>query len=528
LIWLLAAIALRFAFLGSEGLWLDEGYTAWIAHLTPAERAAAYTHDDAPPLYYAIQSTIVPNLPPGEASVRLLSAVVGVAGVLWLVLFPPYAVGAEVSLAFLATGTYGVFYARQARSYSLLFLWELILITSVARFLKGDRRWLIGVALAEGLALYTHNVSATLVVSANLAWLLCGRRDPGRWLASQAAVLVLWLPGLLRALQQLSVHASMNSWIAGLWKETPLALAPLLSLGAMTSGTAIASTAQAGLWSYRGPGSGLLTVIALATVALLLAFSFRKPTRNAAILAASFTLGPLLALTLLSALTSPTYILGRTDSIAYAGFVIWCAIGFGNLPGKIRWGAAGALGLITALALAGSFPVGARAHSNDRKIGNAVRAQSRPGDWVCFVGLSRPSIDYYLSAGRPGVGGDERRRLHYPGVFGLNPAGDRPTPSDSLVAWEAEAYRLRDRLETSGAPALTYVGPIQPGAPAACTAEDLPYPGSMLAYVLNGLRPLAPILRVHGDRVGVGWIAFRIERDRLIPRTELREIEAQP
>jgi hypothetical protein len=435
---------------------------------------------------------------------------------------------AEASVAFLATGTYGIFYARQARSYALLLLWELVLITSVARFLAGGRRWLVGVVAAEVLALYTHNVSVTLIVGANLAWILCGRRDPGRWFAAQAAAFLLWLPGLLRALHQFSAHASMNTWIADFWTRTPLALAPVLSLGAMTSGTAITSVTQSGPWGYRGPGGTILTVLALVTVAVLIASAFRTPTRRPAILAACFTIGPLLSLTILSAATSPTYVLGRTDAIAYAGFVLWCAIGLGALPKPARWGAVGVLGLLTALALATGFPVGSHARDHDRTIGNALRAQTRPGDWVCFVGLSRPSIDYYLSGGRPGAEDPAMVKIHYPAVSGRNPAGDMQTPADSLPAWEAEAYRLRERFEASHGGAFVYVGPITPGARSDCTAEDLPYPGSVLAYAMNGLRPLSPISRMRGDRVGVDWIAFRIDRDRLIPREELGDIEAQP
>jgi uncharacterized membrane protein len=527
LVWLIVAIVLRFLFLGGDALWLDEGYTAWIAHLGATERAKALASDDAPPLYYAIQHVLVPHLPPSESSVRLVSAVAGVAGVACAALCPPAAVVSESAVAFLSVGGYGVFYGRQARSYSLLILWELVLITSLARTLRGERRWLFGVVAAEILALWTHNVAITLVAGANLAWLLLSRKQIGRWVASQALVAIAWLPVLLRALHQFSAHASMNRWIEEFWRRFPLALAPVFSLQAMTGGARTWPELPGGIRTYHGPGSTVIAVLSFLAVAILLIAAFRKQTRSAALLAASLSLGPLLALTFLSAVTSPTYIAGRTDAVAYAGFVFWIAAGFTALPRAGRYATGGILALMTLLSIGASMPTPSRALASDRAVGSAVRTHSGAGDRICYVGLSRPSIDYYVSGGRPGRE-DGRTRFHYPAVFGTNPAGDRSTPAESLAVWESEAYRVRESFEASSGGAFVYVGPIQPTAPDPCTAEDLPYPGSILAYMMNGLRPITPIARVRGDRIAVDWIAFRLTREDLVPRSELKPIEERP
>ena len=530
LAWILIGLALRIVVLGNDSLWLDEGYTAWTAHLPPAEHRAARAHDDAPPLYYGLQRILVPILPPGEASVRLLSAAAGAAGVAWLALCPPSTIALEAPAAFLSIGTYGVGHGRQARSYALLMLWEAILITATARALQGRRRWLILVTLSEAAALWTHNVAATLVVAANLAWLLCGRRDPGRWFISQAAALLLWSPCLVQSAIQWAAHASLNSWIADFWKKIPLAVAPLLSLACFTSGARVWLTLPNLRWAYTGPGSAPLSILAFASVGALLIAAFRARTRREALLAASFTLAPLLCLSALSSLTQPSYILGRTDAVAYVGFLVWCALGLSGLPRPARWGALAILAISTILATATSLPIGPHAHAHDRAVGIALRREVRAGDWVAFVGLSRPSIDYYLSSGRPGRADPMIRRLHFPAIFGDNPAADYSTPGDSLRAWEHEAQRLRARFESQAGPEsfLYFVGPIQPSAPHEETAENLPYPGSVLAYTLNGLRPLAPIIRLRGDGVAVDWIVFRVRRDSLIPLEELKPIEAQP
>jgi hypothetical protein len=57
------------------------------------------------------------------------------------------------------------------------------------------------------------------------------------------------------------------------------------------------------------------------------------------------------------------------------------------------------------------------------------------------------------------------------------------------------------------------------------TAEDLPYPGNVLAYVVNGLRPLDPIIRLPGDGIRGEWLVFRVRGDALVEAGGLRPIE---
>lgn len=524
------AALLRLLFLGAPGLWLDEGYTAWAAHLPREAHTEARAHDDAPPLYYAIQRIIVPALPPGEGSVRLLSAAAGVGAVVFLIAAPPAPAAAAGAAILMAAAPYGVAYGREGRSYALLILWAVLLLAATARVAEGRRRWLAVAALAEFLALTTHHVGATLVIGANLAWLLLGRSMPRGWLLAQAAAFLAWLPFLIEALGHWRIHAALNLWTARFWEQTPVLLAPLLSLCVMSFGARVWPPPGVEHWDWRGVGSTPLSIAAFAVVAILLVAAFRRETRRSAILAASFTAGPLIGLTVLSMVSTPSYILGRTDAVAYAGFIVWCAAGMAALPRAPRIIAIAILATTTLLSTAANFPAPARASGNDRIVGRAIREAAARGDWVAWVGLSRPSIDYYLSAGRPGRDGDGLVRVHYPGIFGDNPAAPYPTPGDSLRSWEREAYALRARFEAQAAPDafLFFVGPLSTGKPAELTAADLPYPGSLLAYVVNGTRTIEPIERRRGDGVDVEWIAFRVHKDDLIPLDELQPVESAP
>ncbi len=526
LLCLAVAALLRLLFLGTPGLWLDEGYTAWTAHLPAEEHRAARANDDAPPLYYAIQRLLVPALPAGEGSVRLLSAVAGIGTVGVLLVAPP-APALAGAACLMAAAPYGVSYSREARSYALLILFSVVLIAATARVAEGKRRWLVGVAIAEILALLTHHVGATLVLGANIAWLLLGRRMVRGWLLAQAIAFLAWLPFLIEALGHWRIHSALNTWTAPFWEKTPIAAAPLLSLWAMSFGARVSPSPPVGHWAWRGAGSYALSIAVIVIVGILLAAAFRRATRRPAILAASFTIGPLAALTILSMVTTPSYILGRTDAVSYAGFLLWCALGLSQIPRRMRIAALAALGLSSFLAIGSHLPRSAEAAGGDRAVGLAIREVARPGDWVVWVGPSRPSIDYYLSAGRPGRASDGLRRLHYPAAWGANPSAPYPTPGDSLRSWEREAYRLRDRFEAEAAADafLIYVGPLQRGRPDSIDAAGLPYPGSLLAYALNGTRPIEPIARRRGDGVDVEWIAFRIHRDELEEREDLLPAE---
>ncbi|MBD3163102.1 MAG: hypothetical protein GF328_13450, partial [Candidatus Latescibacteria bacterium] len=525
-LWILLGLLLRTVALGGDGLWCDEAYTAWRAHLPAEELERVAEADDAPPLYYAIQRILIPALPPGEESVRLLSAVAGVAGIVWLAAFPPIRAVVEIPVAFFAAGTFGVQYGRQARSYSLLMLWAAILMTATARVLEGRRRWLVVVVLAEAAALWSHNVAVTLVAGANFAWLVGGRRDPAGWIAAQAAAFLLWLPVLIPLLDQIGVHGELNRWIGEYWRSVPLAAAPLLSLQAFTTGARTFPPVATERWQVDGPGATAVTILALASVVVLLVAAFRR--RREARFAAAFCLGPLVVLTVLSLATTPSYILGRTDAVAYVGFTVWAAIGLAALPSRARWIPAAVLAGATLLAVATNLPVGDRGRGNDRSLAGALRERTDSGDWIAFGGLSRPSFEFYLTGGRPATGAGEAALRTYPASMAVNPAAVFPTPRDSLRRWEEEARDLRRRFErTAPEPdsRFWYVGPIALRAPPDPTAQDLPYPGNLLAYALNGLRPLEPLGRARGDRMNADWIVFSVARSDLIPLDALEPVE---
>src|SRR5258708_26504524 len=51
------AVIVRWYRLGSQSLWVDEGYTLWLSQLTPKAIWHAVQTDTSPPLYYLLHHT---------------------------------------------------------------------------------------------------------------------------------------------------------------------------------------------------------------------------------------------------------------------------------------------------------------------------------------------------------------------------------------------------------------------------------------------------------------------------------------
>jgi hypothetical protein len=185
---LLFAIGLapRLYRLGAQSLWLDEGGTwsevtgrtgkGWLALL-----GELFSKDAAYPLYHVLVKAWVTLAGDSEWALRLPSALAGAVAVVViyyaaLELEPPVsahrrpAVGVAAALLF-AASPYALWYAQDAKVYSLLILAVALLIWALLRALDrpGPRSWplLAGIALAS---LFVHRLALLPVAGAALAY----------------------------------------------------------------------------------------------------------------------------------------------------------------------------------------------------------------------------------------------------------------------------------------------------------------------------------------------------------------------
>ncbi len=162
--WLWAVIALglvlRLIALGHKSLWLDEIATVVITRLpTPAFWSMLWHAEGNMALYYILLRPWL-HFGVGEASVRVLSAVIGIASIPLM-----YALGkrlfgeatARVATVFFALNACAIGVSQEARGYSLLVL---AVMASTYLFVRLIERPTLALACAygvvAGLTLYCH------------------------------------------------------------------------------------------------------------------------------------------------------------------------------------------------------------------------------------------------------------------------------------------------------------------------------------------------------------------------------------
>lgn len=189
------AAALRFAGLGSQSLWLDEGYS-W--RITDGSLGSVLGNvkatESTPPLYYWLNWFFVHLFGASEVSLRLLSALAGTGTVIAVWYAARRLVNPAAGLiagALVACSPYMWWFSQEARAYSLAaFLCAAALAGFAARVRGGGRLALAVWSLCSALSVLTQ-YSAAACVAATLLILLVADRSRARQtiLASSAPVL---------------------------------------------------------------------------------------------------------------------------------------------------------------------------------------------------------------------------------------------------------------------------------------------------------------------------------------------------
>jgi mannosyltransferase len=207
---------LRFAGIGHQGFWFDEGNTVLLVHLSPGKMLGLIPQSEStPPLYFGIAWVWARLFGYGEAGLRSLSAVAGVATI-------PVVYGAAAKLisrraaaiaaALTACSPLLIWYSQEARSYALLVALSALSLLALGHALERPTpRSLIWWAIACAAALATHYY-AVLVVVPEAIWLLAAH-----WYrrSVQLAVGAVALCGLALIPLAISQNGTGNSnWIA--------------------------------------------------------------------------------------------------------------------------------------------------------------------------------------------------------------------------------------------------------------------------------------------------------------------------
>ncbi len=412
---MLLAFGLRIHRLGEQSIWYDEALSVLYARQTPGQLLALVAASDHPPFYFFFLHLWLrlnpASQPLSEFWVRFPSLF---AGVLLIPLtyalaralsLHPYA--AVIAALWIAVSPFHIWYAQEARMYTLAVFLTTLASLLLARRLRADdpgsagrREWGL-YALLMAAALYTHYYTAFILLAHGVLIVWIDRRRPQirAWIAaaSTATALALpWLWHIARPIQETDTY----------WP------------GTLDVGKAVAQIARAMAVGQTLPGPqaqpptiAYLLLVILGLLSLLRATSRSRRyatralfTRSAPFLSA-YALVPtltLLAIAYRHPKFAPRYLLITTPALAL-------------LAGQGAWRLASwrrRLGPILAMGLIGIVLIGrgvslwhhyydVRLHKPDwRAVAAYMAGHARPRDAVVIVGgHTAPAFQFYNRLG---------------------------------------------------------------------------------------------------------------------------------
>lgn len=289
----LAGAVLRLATLDVQSFSDDELFTVWLVEMSFGDLLSTIPDSEAtPPLFYAAEWASARLAGTGEAGMRLLPAVA--ATVTIPVVYAATAIAASrraalAAAALTAVNPFLVWYAQDARAYSLLILFVSIGLLALLAYARDGRAGaLAGWAVASVAALATHYF-ALFVVAPEAAWLLlAGGGDLRRRAWAVAAPAAAGLALLPLALHQRSTVSDPGGLGDSLLAERLAAVpknflvgfsipaeAPVSALACVLAAVGLLLALRArGAEGWAGRRAALLTACAVALPLAMAPFGF--------------------------------------------------------------------------------------------------------------------------------------------------------------------------------------------------------------------------------------------------------------
>jgi mannosyltransferase len=435
LILVLAAI-LRVRGIGRDSLWGDEALTWILARMSLPELIRHATWwEQIPPLHHLIVKAWMGVFGDSEASLRMPSALAGIASVYMLYALVAKLMGRRVALMsalLLAVSPMHIAYSQECRTYALHVLLGLICCDVFVRLLRRPTPTLhAAYAISAALFMYSHPYAA-FTLAALHAFYLLRRRRPRR---------VRRMPLSFKSLliDDLAALALFSPWLPVIarWMGQ---VQPTIWLSRVTLDD-ISRT----LWFFSGQTAMLCVMVALLVIAV-----WRWRRREGFWLLLLIALTPVVVPVVICLLIGPAFV-PRYAIMGVSGFVAVAAAGVAALrPAPLR------LAALLAIAIASPFGDAADIVRPDwRQIGEYLTRNMRAGDLaVIEIRAGTRLYDYYVRS-RPDVRRLGIDTINLPVSYPLEPPG-RHVWLVIYHEWHATAAMIRRAPVTIGRRKFTW------------------------------------------------------------------------
>jgi hypothetical protein len=313
-------VCLRWRGLGSQSLWLDEGFTLWITRFAPHEIWQLLRVDTGPPLHYILIHYWSMFFGSSEFWLRALSAVFGTLSVPLFYLLARKILADRtavvIAMATYAVSFFQIWYAKEARPYGLLIFLSLGSVYCLLLYLENrDPVRFCAVVLFLVASLYTHNMALSYLPGIMVLWFvypgqkkLFARVREGLLIGS--AVLVFYLPWLPTLAAQ---SGRMNR---GWWLTAVPGMRDLVNSVCMLSGfdpNALQTAVRNQLHIHVSRLFGYWTWVPLILIAIVVCilgglFVPHKADRRKTIALFVYAFSPVALTFVLSRISTPVYI----------------------------------------------------------------------------------------------------------------------------------------------------------------------------------------------------------------------------
>ena len=388
---ILLAFGLRLYAIDRQDIWGDEAFSIWLSS-QPLPEVVAGGADTHPPLYPFLLHIWLRLVGSSPLAVRFLSALIGTFSVPLVFVLGRRAVGPATGLLaalLAAVSPVLVYYSQETRMYGLVTVLAAASVYGTVRILLQSRRaagWL-AYLIATLAAVYTHYYAFFVVLAENLVvvptlFMRRRRSDLARWLATQAGILLAYVPWIVVQSGFLSGKASARFDELDLPAAWRIASETVISLGA-------------GLAVSPAVAQGLALLFAVAVIAGVVALIRQR--EPAPWLIVVYLILPLVLAWLVNPIMPFFY--ARYLLLLAPAFYLLAAQGI--VTGWRLWRPLGAAGL-TILVLAslwgllGYYTDEAYVKGRYGQMMSYIQSQAQPGDGLLLANqLQRPLYEYY-------------------------------------------------------------------------------------------------------------------------------------